>query len=590
VTTAVTASNRANVLPPISVLDKPAPQVVSMSLASSLATMHPVDTGRAAPENSEEWVEFPFARQPAESIAIEAEGNQLRLPYIAGGGTSGEAAADYALLQKFTEYYRSGTEGNLTMFDLWRGHVLPNNTFNGDTTYHRTVCNVVAVSAIVKEQEPENPNIDWTRLADMLNAVMVDYALGSGKGWGYGGRQGGSPGLYWNTTSIGYPCAVATAILWKQSEFDQTKRNLAVYVLGDLAERVSKNRTNNYYSSKQSCADSWVEVAANDAAFLAAMSQFERSNPAADGWLHNATRIMQWAYDHQTIVECPAPNGEDFSNLIANHRMFPHPYYSLAILMETSRALMPWLAQGVVIQSNDTGIADIPALGPLSGNQDLYGGDIARPHRIFNSVNRYINLGGNLAFVGETYNVTDNFASSIAFLSRYYYGNPGVIDWGTGVEILHTAYVYPLFLDFTFYPSPGNGSAYYWRLLNYENSHPNRGYLPPPGPFPCSIRAIPESVWSPFATPPLWDTSFLPGTCAARGNAALVPYFDAFVPNRSEQVNTHFFLNSTKAFNHLVSYLIMKGHPGTNYWQPNGAASTLPLLEVANTGSLTPSQ
>ncbi len=504
-----------------------------------------------------------------------------RLPYVVKSTTSAEAKADYALLKKYTEYYRSGTNGNLTLFGPWRSHVLPNGTFNGDTTYHRTVCNTVAVSAIVKEQEPGNPNIDWTRLADMLNAVMVDYALGSGKGWGSGGNDGGASGLYWSTPSIGYPCAVATAIMWNKSAFDQTKRNLAVSVLRDLANRVSTGRTNTYYDSKHTCADSWVEVAANDAAFLAVMSQFDRGNAAASDWLASARRIMRWAYDHQTPAGCPAPNSENYTNLITNHGMYPNPYYSMAIVMETSRALMPWLAQGMVIQSNASGITGIPALGLSSGNQDLYGGDISRPHRIYDSVNRYVNLGGNLAFLGTTYNVTNNFASSISFSSKYYYGRSGVIDWGTGVEILNAAFVYPLFLDFTFYPSVENGAINYWRLLNYENSQPNKGYLPPPGPSPCSTSPIPPSVWSPSATPPSWGTSFLSSACAARGNATLVPYFDPTVPNTAEQVNTHFFLNSFKAFNHLVSYLIMKAHPGTNQWQPNGSTSTLPLFSIA---------
>ena len=133
----------------------------------------------------------------------------------------------------------------------------------------------------------------------------------------------------------------------------------------------------------------------------------------------------------------------------------------------------------MVIQSNASGITGIPALGLSSGNQDLYGGDISRPHRIYDSVNRYVNLGGNLAILGTTYNVTNNFASSISFSSKYYYGRSGVIDWGTGVEILNAAFVYPLFLDFTFYPSVENGSINYWRLLNYENSQPNKGYLRP---------------------------------------------------------------------------------------------------------------
>jgi hypothetical protein len=287
--------------------------------------------------------------------------------------------------------------------------------------------------------------------------------------------------------------------------------------------------------------------------------------------------------------------------------MYPHPNYALAIMNDTARALLPWLAQGVRVQNDSSGIHGIRALSPTAPDPDnrnrhLYGGFIGRPYDVYNRTMRYVDgsnlasapilaMNTNLGFieqtyksettpVGEPFGVTD---SPIDFQSKWYMGRRGVADWGIGVDLQNAALMYPSFLDYTYYVSPlslQGGYINYRRALSYEMAHAYHSYLPPnPNSPACSPSDAPDHNWDSTFVSSTWNGQFLTAACET-GVQLLVPFYEPWSkPSIAKQVNTHFYLNSFKAMNHAVSYLIMKGvgYPdATPYWPPNGTKSSLP--------------
>ena len=507
-----------------------------------------------------------------------------------------DAQKEFDALKTYLSYYRAANS-QTTIFGPWRSAAYtygPGGYM--DTGYYRAVCNTSAVGALVKTVEPGNPNVDWERLRAMLHVVVDEYFVSptGSAGWGtweYAGPDSQSAGrvgqLHFTTGFVGYPCALAAGLMWNQ--LNGTEKSSVRNTLRHLASRLYQHRTTDYYSSKQTCYDSPTEEASGDAAFLALMSQFDRDYwPYSEQWRIRAQELMDWAFSHLNKVPgCAVPPNDvnqhyyNYDDTASNHGMYPHPNYGLSVLNDVARAVLPWAAQGIHIQDNPSGVNFITSLSANSGsgNHRLFGGGPDRFYTVHNANVHFIkgSSGGyaplisessDFTFAGRTYHAlnTNQYAD---FASKSYLGVSGVSDWGFGADFQNGAFALAGWLDLTYYPSPGNGHDNYTRLLEHQRLDTGYGYLPTRHTSGCgSTPQTSMDGWS-------WD--FLAASCGGGESriGPLVPFFVDLPPlTLGYQVNTHFFLNSFSALNHLVGYLYSKS---LAYWpMDQNGNSTLP--------------
>ena len=468
-------------------------------------------------------------------------------------------------LRAYVSYYKV-TDSGMTAFGPWRSAAW-NYRPGGyvDHSYYRAVCNTAAVGALVKSLDPGNPNVDWGRVKAILLAAVNEYWSKDGSpGWGFYNGTGNRGGLHWTTGFIGYPCALAAALTWNQ--LDANQKSAVRGALRDLATRLYWNRDRNYYSTKQSQegGNTTSEEASAVASFLAVMSQFDPSYNGlppeyvgSSAWLVAARDLMEWAFydfDAQT-------------DTVANHNMKPHPNYSLASLNDSARALVPWVAQGIRIQDS--------SLNHASGNDRLYGGNENgggpdRFYTLYKAVMPYIRTNSDFTFDGRTYNLS-NPNDYRDFRLKSYLGVAGVSDWGIGADFQNGAFAFTSWLDLTYYPSIQIGDYNYGRLLTWQSSDSGYGYLPSSNKNGCGSTQT-SSGW-------YWGS--LSASCGGSQTTGdtvgmVVEFFTPNNPARSlsGQVNTHFFLNSFSALNHIVGYLYMRSVFTSPYWStpPNFAS------------------
>jgi hypothetical protein len=387
---------------------------------------------------------------------------------------------------------------------------------------------------------------------------------------------------------MGYPCTLAAALTWPS--LDGSERLAVAAALRDLATRLYQARTADYYAAHNVCGNTATEEAAADAAFLTAMSQFDRDNPDSDAWRIRAQDLFQWAFDNLNPVPgCPTPPNDvnqhyyNYQYTSSNHNMYPHPNYALSVLHDSARAVMPWAAQGITLTADVSGINDITALsvGSGSGNHHLYGGDFSAYENVYNSNLLFVadNSGGpapvisdtsDFTFRGRTYNAFD-FNDYRDFANQTYLGVAGVSDWGFGADFQNVIFGFTTWVSQTVSGTADNFGLNYERLLNHQAFDVGYGYLPTQPNTGCG----PEPEYAAGA----WTWGYLGASCGgtqADGDTPrpLVVFFGGAYPlTRSGQINTHLFLNSFGAFNHLVAYLYMK----SPYWPPDAEGdSTLP--------------
>jgi len=522
-----------------------------------------------------------------------------------------EEARELDALATYLSYYQVA-EGQITAFGNWHTEVWT-TTAHLDTSYFRTVCNTVAVGALYKTARPDavTPDVSWDRLKAMLVSVMQEYAdnpttpegPSAKDGWGYGGIPNGP--LQWDTGFVGYPCLMATALSWEHlTEMQQIHVST---VLQDLASRVYQERTVSFYTDlPTNCTNSLAEEASADAAFLAAASQFYRHDvTASQAWRERAQDLMQAvAFDQVNPREdCYAPQTGAYTDTVTNHGMYPHPNYGLSVTDNIARALLPWAAQGVTLKTNP--VTDITPLDATAGNDRLYGtatDSPAKARQIYDANVAYVAVDSDFSLVGQTYQaaaITQTHPSNpITFTDRSYLGKSGVSDWAFGADFQSSSFALGAWLYRTYYrpyklylplilanfsttstvraSMPRSPSALaidkpaylvenYRNLIEHQAMAPGYAYLPTRHIEGCGESAQLGSGWR---------HDYLTATCTALLQGPLVEYYVPSNLSLSGQVNTHFFLNSFGALNHVVAYMYVRSTP---YWPVDASgSSTLP--------------
>ena len=528
---------------------------------------------------------------PSQTQSIVAAGQpatiteQLWLPVVASA-VNGEAQQEFGFLQGYVAAYKV-SETQLTAFNQWRQNAWASPPV--DTAYYRAVCNTAAVAALVKQEEPTNPNVDLSRAAAMLMAVIREYddnpysASGpeARDGWGFPVANDDAT-LNFDTPFVGYPCAVAAALLWPQ--LTSTEHTQVRVMLDSFAERLRQYRDVSFFISNAAhfnCGNSPAEEVAAYASFLATMSQFHRTHPQAIAWRTTAQGLMDYAFNHATTDSlnlrpgCSIPmGGSSFTNTVTNHRVYPHAVYGFSVLNEISRALLPWSAQGITLINNP--VTNISSLDASLGNDKLYGTGFAASSAtaLYFANMAYLNGANSTGAVTTTDftlrgNVYDalNINDVIDFQQKSYLGRAGVSDWGFGLDFQNGAHAWMAWIDMTVNPTLGNFYYNYGQLITYQLAQgASKGYFPGVHANSCAGPVQNSAVG--------WQVSYLPETCNARLNGILVPFYDGYTTFQlANQVNTHLFLNSFSAFNHLVAYFYMR----PAFWPPDSnGISTLP--------------
>lgn len=538
------------------------------------------------------------ATVPARALAAPVdESPQLYFPLIAGAiaaqneltspvsATAIEASEEFNFLRAYVSAYHI-SQNQMTLFGEWRQSAWSNNYV--DTSYYRTICNSAAVAAMVAHDEPDNPNVDLTRAKAILLAAINEYAdnpyTGAGPeardGWGYP-TPGNATDLNFDTGFVGYPCLVAVALLW--DDLNSSDKLDARALFADLANRLYQYRTASFFDNPAafSCGNSPAEEITALASFLAALSQFDRNHPQANDWRLRAQQLMDYAFNKSTTnslnfrAGCNVPpDGLNYNNTVTNHRMYPHSVYGFSVVNDVARTLLPWSAQGITVNANP--VVNITNLDAGTGNDKFYGEgwDLSALLNVYYANLAYVNgvnakgaiVSADFSLRGNTYNAS-NLNSVIDFRQKSYLGVSGVSDWGFGLDFQNGALALVAWLDMSLSPSLGTYYYNYAKLRAYQAAQlPGSGYFP---------RLHANGCAGPVQTASAnWSWNYLPKACPARMNGVLVPFFDGMANYQlSSQVNSHFFLNSFSAFNHLVAYLYMRNA----LWPPDfNGNSTLP--------------
>jgi hypothetical protein len=445
--------------------------------------------------------------------------------------------------------------------------------------YYRTIVQWLSAAAVVLLNDPEHPAISLSQVLALYTHVMSDYRMRQGfggGGWGFPVGFGDPTVLPFQGTAI-CACATVTAgLLWPL--FEESQRALTRDVLADMADRYVAVRDAQYFTDRNTAPhlDTMTENASADASFLATVSQFYRGHPNSQLWLQRAGDLFAWAYAHYLR------DSTNSRRLVSAHRLFYHPMYGLSTPNDTGIGLVPWVAQGIGLEAA-TGIEGISSIAPGTPNSRLYGYEVAQGagrialFEVLGSQMEYVRgapvTAGPLAGIplvpatsdftlqgivrnGSNQNVRTNYRS------MSYQGVVGVSDWGCGLDFQNSAYASGWLLDKLANPIPNNAGANFRTLQGWQRR--DRGYA-------YHTSLAPQATWG-----------YLRETCASnRGmdvSRVLVRFYDPLAPHTPcSRTNSHFFLNTFKAWNHVAAYLLTRGGHGRPVWPASADnKSTLP--------------
>jgi hypothetical protein len=250
----------------------------------------------------------------------------------------------------------------------------------------------------------------------------------------------------------------------------------------------------------------------------------------------------------QTIT-CPLPAGESFAGTVTNHALLPNPAYGASLLVDAGASIMPFVNESVPV--------------PL----ELIGGSTASLLGVYQGLLRFteggqgeiVADGSDFGFTGTAYQVLDAVGTrggSINFQNVSYLGRRGVGDWGFGADFQNSGFAAAAEAELlTHAVAPAPVDSTHKCLLNYQKhlAHPY-GYLPATHANACSGAAADRNVAN-------WQWDPLAASCDDGGLYYSVSFFGARATDTiNEQINSHLFLNSFKALNHVVALLL--AHPG----------------------------
>lgn len=397
-----------------------------------------------------------------------------------------------------------------------------------DNSYYRTLGNAAAVGGLEYALNPGNPNIDLRHLINITMQVADHYGTQNwGTGWQtYTGAYKNAGGLFIVTSAIAYDLAIAAAMLWPH--LTAAQRTAIRNVLRAVADRLLANRSLAYYSANNNLGDTTVEEATSDASFLAIMSQFDPSYANAPAWLNNSQAFFTWAFNNIG----PGLSAD-------NHGFNPNVIYAWSLFSDLARAVLPWAAQDTLT----------PAL-----LQNFLGGSFAQFQNVYNAQLPYVNLS-NFTLTGT---VTSSYTAATELMqSHVYLGRTGVSDWGFGGEFQNSAWSIAAYLA-NQGTAPASYATNYNALETFQGGAQSCAYFPTQHSIGCASTPLISTLggwsWTPFTQ-----------TCDAGSISFLSTYFGPTSATLSDQTNSHYFLNSFKAMNHLASYMIDRVGP---FWSP----------------------
>lgn len=432
------------------------------------------------------------------------------------------AQKEYEYMKKFLDYYAH------TNYGQWRQEAIK-DTNNIDSNYFRTVCNVASVATLYGIVEGKDPSY-FVEYEDRIMAVFDDY-----KYWGNSDNQG-----FWAAPIPGYNCAIAASLMWDKFSTNTAwdkysgntgrtpsqKRTQIRSTLIDLAEKIERKYNTDKLKALHATTikegNTQAEEAAWNAAYLALVSQLL---PNSGGkYLEEAKKLSEFSVSHCSN-ETACVLDENF--LAKNHGVKPHPLYGISVIMFNARGGLPFFVFG-------------------AHNRDAIPRELRMLSRsVYNLVNtfeanfEYANFY-DMSLMGR---ITENQHLQGILKNRYedntYLGIRGVCEWGMGADYNISPFAYLHVNDK--YNSNGyqsvNGPYFYFILSQDRKLNSGKLYLPP----------VIEGG----------KTSYKTLHWARQAPIGLM-----LNPSVSEdtRINTHFFLNSMKAFEHLVSYLYLNNH------------------------------
>jgi hypothetical protein len=414
-----------------------------------------------------------------------------------------------AYMNEYANYYRTTNYGEL------RKKVVEGEVGSG---YFRIVCNTMAV-AILMALERNAPIEEIRQYENRIMSVFDDYN-------------------YWNNPNsanpvTAYSCGIAASLLWDKWEdnipWDKTagkyprsakqKKAQIAQILTDFASRVitinsPKQMIARHQSGKQS-GNSQAEETAWNAAFLSLAGQLFPSKKFQ-------YEPIAKELGNLSVTACSDWNSCMFTQefTMINHNWNPNIHYAFSTLMSLARASMPYYIFGgytrdaVPKELKGQGVSDYTLTN------------------IFESNLRFVNpvtLGyqGNYVKDGVLKRYEDNS----------YLNYTGIIDWGNPADYNISGYALLYMVDQANWNGYRSNVSPYWYLTQAETKQlaDKTLYFPP---------VFRDGAWR---TEPLVAAKY----------AKIVGILDTTVADIDIRTNTHFFLNSVKAFDHLVSYLLL---------------------------------
>lgn len=430
------------------------------------------------------------------------------------------------------------------------------------TAYARTNCSDIAANAVILLAE-NRPRSEFLLQTERLISIFDDAQEGMSESPNASQRYRGwakldyvrdssnqvivangtrTPrGDFWLAPAAGYQCGIAASLLWDKFESNtawdrysnnpnrtaEQKRALIRSTLLQLARDVkseySATNFDRYMRERGPDGNSQLEELTFTSSFLAFMHQAfpksgqEFAQPAKD----LAAKAM--TYDCSTGVGAFARCAYDSNFEVANHGIYAQPHYGLAGVMHMAWAGLPYYQWGGM-------------------NRDAIPSEFRFLSKsIYNLVNAFEGTAKSIDFGMMQYTGTftdlkptsEPIFRSNNWRDIEHQGRKGVTEWGMGPEYHAGAMTYMYVND----------------LYNYN------GYRSSTGPIAWFIRAN-DTLMSQkklYLAPKIGTTT--QGRLTSTHDRRV-----GYPMNKTDNPmleNTHFMLNSFKAFEHVVSYLFV---------------------------------
>ena len=449
-----------------------------------------------------------------------------------------------SFMTRFLQWYSRTDTGTgrliTTRYGDWRSYATGDMKGAGDSygNMYRTQCNTAAVAAL-NGKLTNKPLSYYYNLADQITSIFDDH-------------------YYWNDTAkndqwvrgvTAYPCVIAASLLWdklsantdwdrfigKTNRSVEEKKTMMRNAIAATAQSIYSDYPDpeKKYATVEEAqraygpgGNSQAEEAAWNAAFLAMASNMLPNHSSKAAWENHAKNMMVFSYKScADAATCPI--GADFR--VINHGVNPQPQYGMSVIMLNARAALPYYVFGGFDRER------IPSEFRMLG---------VNKSSVYTAVNVFefqssaidystMSLSGPYTYQGGSGNYTGQT-----------YGNQtGVSEWGYGADMNVSPF------------------AYMYAVADLTNWN---GYQSTQGPVQAYIdaeksKALSNTLYIPTITNAQGKWVYEYVDSARRAKLGYMVNFGGGFSNATndERINTHFFLNSLKAFEHMISFLYL---------------------------------